>query len=76
MPRCLPDPQKITKILILLHFVSLAFFSTHEVFFFVVTTLVSGCVLVHSRVAMILVGLMPEGYSWVWGMPWTYFEGF
>ena len=28
------------------------------------------------RVAMILVGLMPEGYSWVWGMPWTYFEGF
>ena len=30
----------------------------------------------YSRVAMILMGLMPEGYSWVWGLPWTYFEGF
>ena len=29
-----------------------------------------------ARVAMILVGLMPEGYSWVWGMPWTYHGGF
>ena len=28
------------------------------------------------RVAMILVGLMPECYSWVWGMPWTYHGGF
>ena len=33
-------------------------------------------VLFYARVAMILVGLMPEGYSWVWGMPRTYFEGF
>ena len=29
-----------------------------------------------GRVAMILVGFMPEGYSWVWGMPWTYHGGF